>query len=328
MQLTLIPLVGPFHLRYPLYNSVIVREHVKATQPQVVVTTLLTTNDFTTPHWQDTLEIALPQSVIPWVKKQNLPLVGVFEPSPDPKASQDFKRFANEYPKLGKALGEVEKHLQPVAERLKESLDVQRIQNEVLPLLEHYQNYREQIFGDGPGTNWLHQRVKSMAQKILELPYKRITILASCEHIPFLKDELKAQAQLSELPQVDINQESRERSLLDFAFQNNASEPGNMIAKLRELESAEARYHEANILLINGHILEALEVLEKTSHTDFAEPYYLPGYLLARLGQLYDLNRQRKSALRVYKGVLALSYAPPEAIQEAEKGLTRAFQLK
>jgi tetratricopeptide (TPR) repeat protein len=325
MKLTVIPLMGPFHLRYPSYNSVVVKDIVKATQPDVVITTVLSNEDFKNPLWQDTLELALPQSVIPWVKKQKLPLIGVFEPSPDPKASQDFKRYANEYPKLGEALREVERHLRPVVQLLEESLNQERIQNEVLALLHVYQTHRESVFVDGPGTNWLHQRVKSMAQKIAVLPYENVTVLASAEHIPFLQEELGSQ--FSELPKVEITEESRERSLLDFAFRTDVSEPGNVLAKLRELKNTEARYHEANLLLANGHSLEALEVLEQSSHTDFFEPYYLPGYLLARLGQLYDLNGQREAALRAYKGVRALSYAPQEALEEAQQGLEQPFIL-
>jgi tetratricopeptide (TPR) repeat protein len=104
-------------------------------------------------------------------------------------------------------------------------------------------------------------------------------------------------------------------------------EVGNLLAQLRQLQWPEARYHEANLLLANGHLVEALEILEKASQGNFTEPYYLPGYLLARLGQLYDLKGERKAALRCYKGVRALSYAPLEALAEATKGLERPFEL-
>jgi hypothetical protein len=325
MQLTLIPLMGPFHLRYPLYNSVTVRDLVKASQPPTVVTTVLNSKDFEYPAWQDTPEIALSQGVIPWVKQQKLALYGVFEPSPDPSAFEDFKRYAHEYPQLGQQLRDVQAKLQDLAQLLEQGLNLERIQNEVLPLLRDYQVNREQLLGDGPGTDWLHERVKKMAHQILELPFERITVLSSAEHIPFLQEALESY--LVGLPKIESSEESRERSLLDFAFRIDVPEAGNLMAQLRNLKSAEARYHEANLLLANGHILEALDILEQTSQGDFSQPYYLPGYLLARLGQLYDLAKKRDAALRCYKGVRALGYAPVEALEEAIQGLERPFEL-
>jgi hypothetical protein len=59
MQLTLVPLMGPFHLRYPAYNVVTVRDITIKSQPDAIVTTVLQTDDLNTPAWQDTLETAL-----------------------------------------------------------------------------------------------------------------------------------------------------------------------------------------------------------------------------------------------------------------------------
>jgi hypothetical protein len=326
MQIVLIPLMGPFHLRYPLYNSVTVKDMVKASQSQAVVTTVLKTKDFEYPQWQDTPEIALPQKVIPWVQQQQVPLYGVYEPSPDAQALEDFRRYANEYPKLNEQMRDVEVKLRPIAQKLEQSLDLERIQNEVLPLLHEYQTYREQVFGDGPGTDWLHARVKTMAQRILELPYQRLSVLASAEHMPFLQEIL--QDHLIAIAKIEPTEESRQRSLLDFAFRVDVPEAGNVIAQLRTLRSAETKYHQANLLLAHGHVLEALDILEQTSQGDFSQPYYLPGYVLARLGQLYDLAGQRNAALRCYKGVRALSYAPPEALEQALQGIERPFSLE
>jgi hypothetical protein len=67
--------------------------------------------------------------------------------------------------------------------------------------------------------------------------------------------------------------------------------------------------------------------LEAASAGDFAEPYYLPGFLLCRLGQLYDIVGRREAALRAYRGTLALSYAPVEAATQARAGLAAPFAL-
>ena len=325
MRLTLVPLMGPFHLRYPAYNVVTVRDTVAASNPEAIVTTVLRTKDFDTPAWQDTLELALPHTVIPWAKKQKLPVHGVFEKTPDETAFNDFKRFANEYPVLKSKMNSVEGLLRPLQTLLEQSLTLVRIENEVIPLLHDYQQEREKTFEDGPATDWLHQRVRVMAQTILELPFERMVVLASAEHLPFLQAELEDKAVLEPLPKVEPTEESRERSLLDFAFRVDVPEPGNLIAKLRTINNIEAKYHVANLLVANNHVAEALETLEEASHGDFSEPYYLPGYLLARLGQLYDLTGKRDAAIRAYKGVRALSYAPKEALETSEAGLKEPF---
>ncbi len=325
MQLTFIPLMGPFHLRYPAYNVVSVRDVVASSNPDALVTTILQTDDLNTPAWQDTLEVALPHTVIPWAKKHSVPVYGVFEKSPDETAAEDFKRFANEYPALKSKLTSVESLLRPLQALLEHPLTLARIETEVIPLLQGYQQEREKVFEDGPATDWLHERIKKMVQHILELPHECITILASAEHIPFLFDELKDKVEMQPTPTIETSEESRERSLLDFAFRTDVNEPGNVIAKLKTINVPEARYHEANLLLANGHVAEALDVLERASHSDFSEPYYLPGYLLARLGQLYDLADRRDAALRAYKGVRALSYAPESALEAALAGLKEPF---
>jgi hypothetical protein len=325
MQVCLIPLMGPFHLRYPSYNSVTVRDMVQASKPDVLAITALAKDAFTNPSWQDTEEIALPLSVIPWAKRQNLPLYLAHEPSPDPKAQADFERFAREYPQLGQKLSQANALLRPLNSLLAETLSPKRIMNEVLPLLGDYQSKREELLEDGPATDWEHARAKIMAERILSLKAERITVLASIDHLPFLEIELVDEVKFIELPEVEASDESRERSLLDFAFRTDVPEPGNLIAKLRTLNSPEARYHEANLLLANSHVHEALEVLEKASQLDFQEPYYMPGFLLSRLGQVYDLLENRKAAIRSYKGVLALTYATLEALEAAKTGLEKPF---
>jgi len=282
-------------------------------------------NALSNKRWQDTAEITLPLTVMPWLKKQSLDVHLIHEPSPDETAQADFYRFANEYPQLGQKLSQAEAYLRPVNSLIAETLSLKRILKEVVPLLKDYQENKEQLLEDGPATDWLHERINSMAKHILKLKHKRIAVLASIDHIPFLTAALTDYSEILEPPEIDISEESRERSLLDFAFRLDVPEPGNLIAKLRELKNPEARYHEANLLLHNAHVPEALKVLEKASQTDFAEPYYLPGFLLSRLGQLYDLMGNRKAAIRSYNGVRALSYAPLEALEAAREGLERPF---
>ena len=318
--------MGPFHLRYPAYNAVSVRGAVQAFAPDALAITALEPDFENQERWQDTPEMVLPLSVIPWAKRQGMPYYGMLEPSPDKNAQEDFRRYGLEYPQVGQQLAQVDFLLRPLEDLLSKPLTLSRIMNEVLPILAGHQLEREQVFEDGPATDWLRSRVNRMAETILALPHERVAALVSIDHLTFLQEALDAKAELVEPEKPEATEESRERSLLDFAFRaDEVSEPGNLIAKLRTLTAPEARYHEANLLLSNAHVSEALETLRALTNTDFSEPYYLPGYALARLGQLYDLTEQREAALRSYRGVRALSYAPLEALSAAEEGLREPF---
>lgn len=316
--------MGALHMRYPAYNVVGVRSVLAQLAPEALALTPLPP-DFRQTRWQDTPELALPLTVIPWAEQQSVPVYGVFEPSPDPAALDDFRRYANEYPQVQQQLAAVDAHLRPLHELLSRPLTLARILDEVLPLLRNHQEAREQMFEDGPATDWLRIRTEQMAARILGIEAEKVAVLASAEQLPFLQDALSGKAELvmPSAPQAD--EASRERALLDFAFIGEPPEPGNLIAKLRELDVPEARYHEANLLLANAHVAEALNVLEDLSRGDFSKPYYLPGFVLARLGQLYDLVDKREAALKCYRGVLALSYAPFAALASAEAGLVKPF---
>jgi hypothetical protein len=324
--LALVPLVGPFHLRFPNYNAITVRDLLSTLAPEAVAITALAP-DFAQTPWQETGEIALPLAVVPWASRQGVPLYGMLEPSPDANALGDFDRYLSEYGALAEARAEIARAHTELEALLGEALTLARIVSELLPLVERYQQLREEHFGDGPGTDWLRARTMRMAERILALPHRRLAVLASADHLPYLRAALEPQAKLIALPEVEASAEAQTRALLDFAMRVEVPEPGNVIARLRELALPEARYHEANLLLAHGHAAEAKEVLEALVTGDFSSPYYLPGYALSRLGQLRDLAGERQAALRAYRGVLALSWAPPEALETAERGLEAPFSL-
>lgn len=317
--------MAAFHLRFPLYNVVSVVELLDALRPDTLVVTALTAADFDSLQWQDTQEVALPFAVA-WARKNSLAVHGVFEPSPDSAAEADFTRYLNQYPQMRERLQEVEAMLGPVQGLLEQTLTLPRIQKELIPILRDYQVFREEVFEDGPGTNWHSARINTMAERILALGHDHVAVLASVDHVPFLEEAFQDKAELLELPNLEASEAVRERSVLDFAFRTDVPEPGNLIAKLREIDKPEARYLEANLLLAHGHVAEALTLLEQTSRGNFSDPYYLPAYVLARLGQLYDLSGQRDAALRAFSGVLALSYAPKEALEAASSGLQIPFE--
>ena len=102
MKLTPLPLMGAFHLHYPLYNAVSLRDLVAATNPDIVVTPVLHADAFEDPAWQDTPELALPLAVVPWASRAGVPVYGVAVPSPDPDAKDDFRRYPNQNHRSGR----------------------------------------------------------------------------------------------------------------------------------------------------------------------------------------------------------------------------------
>lgn len=325
MQITLLPLLGAWHLRYPAYNTESVLELTRAADPEVVVLGPLPPPALATPGWQDTPEIALPGAV-PWAQRRGVRLEPGMTASPDPDAEADFRRYTALYPQTRELLMSLDARLRPLGDLLPQPLTLRRIWEEVVPLLGEYQREREAAFGDGPGTDWWRERTGALATRIRALTEARVTVLASAEQLPFLLGALAESADVLTPHDAPTNDRTRERALLDIAFRGDAADPGRLIAQLRELGGAEARFHEANLLLTHGHLAEALALLEGAANGDFSAPYYLPGYLLARLGQVRDLTGDRRGAERAYRGVLALDWVPLDAREAAQAGLAGPFE--
>lgn len=326
MNVTLLPLLGAWHLRYPVYNAASVLALVKASRPEVVVLAPLEPGELTTPAWQDTPEIVLP-GVAAWAGRRGVRLESGMNASSDPDAEADFQRYLAAYPQTREQLVMLEALLRPLDALLPQPLTLARLWAEVVPVLERYQREREAVFGDGPGTDWWRERLTELAARLAELPETRVCVLAGVEQLPFLHEALLEKAVEVSVPKDAPHDETiRERALLDVAFRGDAADPAALLSSLRDVKGAEARFHEANVLLLNGHPAEALERLEAAANGDFSAPYYLPGYLLARLGQLRDLSGDRAGALRAYRGVLAFDWVPRDAKEAATTGLEAPFE--
>ena len=323
MKVTLIPLLGAWHLRYPVYNAASVLTLVRASRPEVIVPAPLAAGALATPAWQDTPEVTLPP-VLAWAERQGVRLAPGMPESPDPAAEADFQRYLAGYPQTREQLVGLEALLRPLDALLPQPLTLARIWDEVVPILTNHQQEREAVFGDGPGTDWWRERLTELATGVAALPETRVTVLASAEQLPFLREALQEAGTV--IPrEVPHDETIRERALLDVAFRGDAADPVALLSSLREVKGAEARFHEANVLLMNGHVAEALERLEAAANGDFSAPYYLPGYLLARLGQLRDLSGDRAGAVRAYRGVLAFDWVPEDAREAAVGGLEAPF---
>ena len=324
MPLNLVPLVGPFHRRFPRYNAITVREITSACAPELVATTALPPGALAEAAWRDADEPALIEA-IHWAVRVGVPVEPVGEPSPDPSAMRDTERYLRESTGAHPALQAIDGAAEPVVQLLRSALDLSRVQTELAPAVAKLHAARIHWFGDGPGTDWLEARARRMAERLRPLAQRRTVVLVPVDQLPALEPHLEGlQGQLPDVPPSDA---ARRRALLDTALSGDADDTAALLAALRDLGEPEARLAEAEVLLGHGHAAEALEVLAEAARGDFVEPPYLPGWLLARLGQLYDLAGRRDEAKRCYRGVLALSWAPPATREAARDGLERPFTV-
>jgi hypothetical protein len=323
MPLFLVPLVGPFHLRFPRYNAVTVRDVVQELAPEALVTSALPPGAFDDPGWQDVEEPALWLAAVPWARRAGLELAAVGEPSPDPGALEAMRRYLREMSGQHPALARLDEARAPVEAALDRALDLDGVRGELLPALAELHATRLELFGDGPGSDWLEERVDRVVERLAPYLGRRAALLAPADHAAPLRARLGDD--LVDAPNVPPSDEARVRALLDTALAGQVDDPGRLLAALRERPEAEARFAEAEVLLTNGHPAEALATLREAVRGDFSRPAHLPGWLLARLGQLYDLDDRREDARRAYRGVLALDFAPAAAREAAREGLERPF---
>ena len=336
-RVTMIPLVGPFHTRFPLYNVVHVRELLQSLEPDAVALATLPPGALDTPNWQSTREIALPHTAVPWSRRRGVPLFEVGSVAGQPgepgeEGDEDaFMRYLSEFDTGRAHLRQVQAALGPAEQLLTRALDLGRILTELVPALEEYHSVRSEAFGEGPGTGWQAERAAQVARRVLAIEGAHVALLVGVDDLAAIRAALSTQVSVEApgaAPALSeaAAREAKERSLLDVAMRGEVEDPAGLLGQLRGLATPEAGYHAANILLAHGHAAEALEKLSSVASGDFQEPYYLPGFVLARLGELQDLAGDREAALRAYRGVLALSFAPPEAAQAARDGLERPFR--
>jgi hypothetical protein len=331
-QVTIVPLVGPFHTRFPQYNVVHVKALLQSLAPQALLLAPLQKGALDVPDWQSTSEIALPHTVVPWARRHQVPVhaIGVATGQPGgPGTAEDaaeFERFLSDFEAGRARLRQVQAALQPVKELLGRALDLGRIASQLLPAIATYQEVRLEQYGEGPGTDWLAERAGRMADSVLQLPYQHAALLVGVDDLAALQAALAGRVTVRLAGgSPATSDEARQRSLLDVAMRGEVEEPGTLLEQLRQIDSAESQYHQANLLLAHDHLVEALELLKRVAGGDFHEPYYLPGFVLARLGQLFDLDGDRDAAVRAYRGAMALDYAPPEAFEAASAGLQQPF---
>ena len=176
-------------------------------------------------------------------------------------------------------------------------------------------------FGEGPATGFRARRVAGVVEA---LKGREGAVVADLLDFLLLLEAFPQEGPPPHRP----TEAERVRALLDRAWLLKEEDDwGALVEQLFAIGSPEALYLAAQVYLASGQWEDALALMEEVFRMDFQHPGYLPGYVLARMGQLLDLAGERERALRAYRGVLALSWAPEEARAVALAGLKTPFRL-
>jgi len=237
--------------------------------------------------------------------------------------------FMKQYPQGQQRLkqaGQAERELEAL---LSGPLTLERLTSpETLGRLAEYHTALRDALEEGPGTRWQARRLDTLAEA---LQGRAGVALAALDDLPGLLERLP-HAGLPALP-FTPGEASRLRALADRALL--LPEDADLSALLSALErengdrltpKAELQYTAAGIHLVVGDLKTARSLLEGAAH-GLKDERSLPGLVLARLGQVRDAQGERDLALRTYRAVLALGFAPQVAREAAQAGLNGPFTL-
>jgi tetratricopeptide (TPR) repeat protein len=327
VSVLVIPTLGPFHVLHPRYNGVTVLELLKAHQPERIFLASYSPEELAAQSWRDQNELSL-FHVLPWAESAGIALEALDHRSELKAEAERFREALSQYPKGQQILSQMrglEENLRWVVGNPRTPEDF--AQDSVLQALRAYHQGYVQVFGEGPATGFRQQRMAQVAAQ-LGHAWGRVAVLVDLLEYPLLLDHLPAER--CKLPGAHTPTElERQRSVLDRAWQlSEADDWAVLLQQLREVGGPEALYCAAQIYLAAGQIADAFELMEQLVYTDFQYPEYLPGYALARYGQLADLMGQRDKALQAYRAVLGLSWVPQEAREIALAGQRTPFQLE
>ena len=329
----LIPTLGPFHILHPRYNGVTVLELARAARPSAIYLASYSAADLEQKVWREANEVSF-FHVLPWAEREGLPVVALDQQSALKAEADRFREALGIYPKGQEILaraGELDSLLSSVLTQPKSPEDFAR--EEVLQPLREYARGLADLFGEGPATGFRRQRIEAVVSQVASLgasagsQVENAVILVDLLDYPILF-ELLPPATRHPLSTHSPTEPERQRSILDRAWRLEESDDwAQLLGQLQELEDPEALYCAAQIYLAAGQPADAFVLLDQLIHKNFQQPEYLPGYTLARYGQMADLEGQRDKALRAYTAVLALEWAPQEAREIALAGRKTAFRL-
>lgn len=325
MPVLILPTLGPFHILHPRYNAVTVLEMARACGPRAILLASYGPAELEAGTWRDAGDLPL-FHLLPWAEASGVEVAALDEQSGLKAQADQFREVLAQFPKgqemLAQAAG-LEQQLQALLTR--PLLPAEPSSSAFLTELWAYLEGFARVFGEGPATGFRKQRMRAVAEKIRALGEGRWVVLADLLDYPYLLREIPGSTGPSEHASSPAE---ADRAILDRAWRLEEKDDwGLLLQQLQEVGTGEAQYLAAQVYLAAGQPEDALALMEPLLHTEFVHPAYLPGYVLARYGQLKDLAGDRQAALKAYQATLALSWVPAEAREIALAGQRSPFKL-
>ncbi|MFC4425852.1 hypothetical protein [Deinococcus navajonensis] len=244
---------------------------------------------------------------------------------------EQFRTFLQQYPQGRERLRAAVQAERTFTDALMGPLTAAQLLGPALTAARTYHEALRSALDEGPGTRWQARRLDEVAARLTDLEG---ALLVPLDDLPGLLQRLPG-ATVPELTGFAPGERSRLRALADRAWQLQEGddfgallaalerEAGDAVTPRAELDAAAA-----GLCLAVGQLEDARTLLERAAHglTD-DQPRSLAGLTLARLGQVRDALGERELAMRTYRAVLALSYAPHVALETAHAGLEAPFVL-
>ncbi|GGM98779.1 hypothetical protein GCM10007092_10790 [Thermus composti] len=319
-RMLVLPSLGAFHILHPRYNAATVLAILEEARPPAVYLASLSPEALEGGGWRE--EDPLLFHLLPWAERRGIPVVALDGEGHLKAEAEAFREALAQHPRGAPYLDRMRAFDEALLALLKTPLTPEALGGEefLAGIREVYQGFA-QAFGEGPATGFRKRRMERVVEA---LKGREGAVVAELLDYLFLAEAFPEALPKAHTP----TEEERERALLDRAWQLKEEDDWTALLEgLFAIGSPEALYLAAQIYLAAGAWREALGLMEEVVRMDFQHPGYLPGYVLARFGQLLDLAGERERALRAYRGVLALSWAPEEARAIAFAGLRSPFRL-
>ena len=326
MDLLFVPTLGPLHIKQPRYNAVTLVEITREFGPDGVLIASYSDEGLREGVWREDEELGL-FFLLPWAEEASVEVFGVAEGVEELRGEAErFRDYLAEMPRGREYLEEEARWRAPLEELLSLELSPEVWRDgAVLRRVEEYLAKVRERFGEGPATGFLSRRVEMIWRRLGSLPEGRYAVWVDLLDLP----ELLAAFPGARLPGPRAPTEAEEaRAILDRAWVlEEGDDPAGLLHELARVGGTEAAYLAAQIYLASGQVQDALALLEESAAEVPAFPEYLPGYLLARLGQLRDLVGKRELAMQAYRRVMELPWAPADAREVARAGLRAPFRV-
>ncbi|MFC4637240.1 hypothetical protein [Deinococcus hohokamensis] len=319
MTLTLVPDLGDLLRLQPQYNAGTVAELLARLGAREVLWA-------TSPDPDHPLRDALPAAGIV-LRDLDLPDWTWAEAE-----HEQFQTFLQQYPQGRERLRAAAQAERSLAAALAGPLTAAQVLGPVLAEATTYHDALRAALDEGPGTRWQARRLDETAA---HLAGRSGVALAPLDDLPGLLQRLP-DTTVPDLSGFIPGERSRLRALADRAWQLRPDddfgallaalerETGDAVTPRAELDAAAA-----GLCLAVGQVKDARALLERAAHgLADDQPRSLAGLTLARLGQVRDALGDRELAIRTYRAVLALNYAPLVALEAAQAGLNEAFVLQ